>query len=358
MLPPGPEVTVIVGIDAHKRFHVAALVDERGTELGWLEFPNSAAGAERLRGWLREHGADAALIGVEGAAHYGRQLCLALGAAGHEVLDVPPWRTRRERPRHGPGKTDAGDAMAIAHVVRRARAALGPALAPELVRALALLELGRRQAVGDRTQAIQRVRSLWLTMEPEAEREVVYCHRQKVLGRLKRISFGPGVAAEAAARCLRELARDVERLNARIAAFDEELAALLARHGNPVADLHGAGPTVAAALIAQAGDVRRFRSAAAFARFSGTAPIPCGSGQTAGRHRLHRGGNRQLNAALYRIALVQARDDPTAQRYLARKQAEGKTKREARRALQRHLANVVYRRLRAWAETALGANTA
>ena len=346
---------MFVGIDAHKRFHVAALVDERGAELGWLELPNSAAGAQALCRWLAAQGAEEALVGVEGAAHYGRQLCLALAAAGHEVLDVPPWRTRRERPRQGPGKTDAGDALTIAHVVRTKRAHLGPALAPELVRALAVLELARRQAVGDRTQAIQRVRALWLTVDPEAEREVVHCYRQKVLARLKRISFGPGVAAEAAARCLAELARDIERLNGRIAALDGELTALLGRYGNPVADLHGAGPTVAAALIAQAGDVRRFRSPAAFARFSGTAPIPCGSGQTAGRHRLHRGGNRQLNAALYRIAMVQARDDPTAQRYLARKQAEGKTKREARRALQRHLANVVYRRLYVWAETTLGA---
>jgi len=82
------------------------------------------------------------------------------------------------------------------------------------------------------------------------------------------------------------------------------------------------------------------------------APIPCGSGQTAGRHRLHRGGNRQLNAALYRIAIVQARHHPQARAYLARKASEGKTPREARRALKRHLANVLYRRLYAWAEQA------
>jgi transposase len=104
-------------------------------------------------------------------------------------------------------------------------------------------------------------------------------------------------------------------------------------------------------VIAHAGDVRRFRDAAAFARFCGAAPIPCGSGQTSGRHRLHRGGNRQLNAALYRIAIVQQRHHPAAKAFLARKLAEGKTPREARRALKRHLANVVYRRLLAWAET-------
>lgn len=269
---------------------------------------------------------------------------------------MPPWRTRRDRRTQGPGKTDAGDARAIAHVVRLQHTELAPALEPELVRAVGLLELARRQAVRDRTQAIQRLRSVWLQVDPEAEREVAHCHRQKVLARLGRISFGDGLAALAAARCVRELAGDIERLNTRISAYDSELADLIARHGNPVADLFGAGPTVAAALIAQAGDVRRFRDAAAFARFSGTAPVPCGSGTTAGRHRLYRGGNRQLNTALYRIALVQARDDPTARSFLARKVSEGKTPREARRALQRHLSNVVYRRLRTWAETALVAN--
>jgi hypothetical protein len=113
---------------------------------------------------------------------------------------------------------------------------------------------------------------------------------------------------------------------------------------------------LAATIIAQAGDVRRFRDAGAFARFCGAAPIPCGSGQTANRHRLHRGGNRQLNAALYRIAVVQQRHHPQAKVYLARKIAEGKTPREARRALTRHLANVLYRRLYAWANTAPSMN--
>ena len=348
---------MFVGIDAHKHVHVAALVDEAGGELGVLAVPNSRHGACRLNAWLTGHGVQKAVVGVEGAGHYGRVLCLVLSAHGHHVLDVPPWRTRRDRRTQGPGKTDAGDARAIAQVVRLKQVELGPALEPDLVRAVGLLELARRQAVRDRTQAIQRLRSIWLQVDPESEREVVHCQRQKVLRRLRRIDMGDDLAGQAATRCIRELATDIERLNDRIATLDRELAELIARHGNPVADLFGAGPTVAAALIAQAGDVRRFRDAAAFARFSGTAPVPCGSGMTAGRHRLYRGGNRQLNAALYRIALVQARDDPTARRFLARKVSEGKTPREAGRALQRHLSNVVYRRLRTWAESALIANS-
>jgi transposase len=342
---------VFVGVDVHKHLHAAALIDERGGEHGTLLFANRPDGYRQLLGWLADHGADGAVIGVESPGSYGRALVAALAAAGHEVRHVPAWRTHRERHRQGPGKTDPGDALAIADVVRRKHAELSPALEPELVRALGMLELQRRRFVRDRTQAIQRLRADWTQLDPAGEAKVVRLDRQRELRRLRRISFGDTLAERIAARCIRELARDIEDLNARIADLDAEIAALLSKHGNPVADLHGAGTLIAATLIAQAGDVRRFKSQAAFARFCGAAPIPCGSGQTAGRHRLHRGGNRQLNAALYRIAIVQQRHHPAAKAFLARKIREGKTPREARRALKRHLANVIYRRLHAWADT-------
>ena len=342
---------MFVGIDVHKHTHAAALLDERGGELGVLTFANSPAGYRRLIGWLADRAAAEAVVGVESPGSYGRCLVGALVAAGHEVLHVPAWRTHRERHRQGPGKTDPGDALAIADVVRRKHAQLGPALEPELVRALAMLELQRRRFVRDRTQAIQRLRADWTQLDPVSEAKVIRLDRQRELRRLKQISFGEGLTEQIAARCIRELARDIEDLNARIADLDAEIAQQLTEHGNPVADLHGAGTLLAATLIAQAGDVRRFKSQAAFARFCGTAPIPCGSGQTAGRHRLHRGGNRQLNAALYRIAIVQQRHHPEAKAFLARKLREGKTQREARRALKRHLANVIYRRLLTWANS-------
>jgi transposase len=342
---------VFVGIDVHKQLHAAALLDERGGELGALIIANSPEGYRRLLGWLAQHDAERALIGVESPGSYGRALVGALVAAGHEVLHVPAWRTHRERHRQGPGKTDPGDALAIADVVRRKHADLGPAIEPELVRALGMLELQRRRFVRDRTQAIQRLRADWTQLDPVSETRIVHLDRQKVLGRLKQIRFGDTLTERIAARCIRELARDIEDLNHRIAELDHEIAALIDEHDNPLEDLLGVGTLLAATLIAQAGDVRRFKSPAAFARFCGAAPIPCGSGQTAGRHRLHRGGNRQLNAALYRIAIVQQRHHPAAKAFLARKIREGKTPREARRALKRHLANVIYRRLLAWADT-------
>jgi transposase len=161
---------VFLGVDAHKLFHVAALVDEHGAELGALSFPNSAAGVRLLRDRRCERGGEQALVGVEGAGHYGRVLCLGLVAAGHEVLDVPPWRTRRDRRMQGLGKTDVADAVAIAHVVRLKCKELAPALSPELVRALALLELLRRQAVKDaprRSSGCARCGFRW-TLRPRA----------------------------------------------------------------------------------------------------------------------------------------------------------------------------------------------
>jgi transposase len=128
-------------------------------------------------------------------------------------------------------------------------------------------------------------------------------------------------------------------------ALEAQLAELVAASGSSLPRLPGIGVLLAAKLLGETGDVRRFRSEAAFAAVTGTAPIPASSGQTQ-RHRLNRGGNRQLNRALHFIAIVQARTYPPARAYVTRRQAEGKTWREALRCLKRHLADVVYRTMR------------
>jgi transposase len=348
---------MIVGIDVHKRSHAAALVDERGVAIATLTIPNSRDGVARFRRWLDEHGAEHALVGVENAAGCGRLVCAVLAAAGYEVLNVPAWRVKRERPHEGPGKSDPADAVAIASCVLRHREKLGPALEPPLIRAIAFLDTHRRQSVARRTDAIQRLRAVWAQVDPEAEAAVANVAAARALRKLKEIEFGEDLAERAAARCIRDLACELERLNERIRQLEAELASLLAEPGDPFADLRGARLATAVTLIAQSGDVRRFRSDAAYARYGGSAPIPCGSGTSAGRHRLHRGGNRQVNACLHRIAVTQARVDPRARAFLERKIAEGQTKREARRALKRHLSDVVYRRLYAWADQALPSAT-
>lgn len=344
---------MIVGIDVHKRSHAAAIVDERGAPIATLTIANSRDGARRLHRWLSEHGAEQATVGVENAAGYGRLVCAVLAAGGHGVLNVPAWRVHRERSQQGPGKSDPGDAVAIAMCVLRHREKLGPALEPPLIRAIAFLETHRRQSVTRRSDAIQRLRAVWAQVDPEAEAGVHNIAAARVLRQLKQIHLGEGLAEQAAARCIHDLAGEIEALNTRVAELEAELQALLSDTAAPFDDLPGAGFATTVTLIAQSGDVRRFRNDAAYARYGGSAPIPCGSGATAGRHRLHRGGNRQVNACLHRIAVTQARVDPRARTFLARKIAEGKTKREARRALKRHLSDIVYRRLHTWAEHTL-----
>jgi transposase len=218
------EVWMIVGIDVHKRTHTAALIDQCGGVVSTLRFANHAAGVVQLRDWLDRNRASGAIVGVENAAGYGRLVCAALTAAGHEVVNVPAWRTHRDRHQQGPGKSDPADAVAVAQVVLRSRERLGPALEPELIRALALLETLRRQLVYRRTDAIQRLRAIWTQINPEAEAAVHNIATQRALRRLKRIRFGDGLAEQTAADCVRDLAAEIERFNTRIAHLDEQLA--------------------------------------------------------------------------------------------------------------------------------------
>src|SRR3954463_8097600 len=180
-----------------------------------LHQPATTASHTEERTVSVEHDAAAAIVGIENPAGFGRPLTTALAGAGFEVLNVPAWRTHRDRRRLGPGKTDPGDAHAIAQVVLRCRDELGPALEPELVRALGLLELQRHRLGREPTMAIQRLRSTWLQVDPVAEAQTLLCERQRELRKLKRIRFGDGLADTIAAGIVRDLARDIDALNQR-----------------------------------------------------------------------------------------------------------------------------------------------
>jgi transposase len=137
---------------------------------------------------------------------------------------------------------------------------------------------------------------------------------------------------------------EVSRLDREIAQLNRRIAVTVPQTGTTLTEIPGVGPFIAAKILGEVGDPSRIRSKAAFAVLSGTAPLPASSGKTQ-RHRLNRGGNRQLNWALHYIALVQWRVLPEAQVYMARQREAGKSHKEAMRCLKRHLSNVVYRRL-------------
>lgn len=340
---------VSIGIDTHKATLAVSAVDELGRQRTARTFSNDPRGHACLLSWAQRQPAPRR-VGIEGAGSFGAALAELLVAAGEVVVEVPAQFTDRERRsllQHG--KSDPGDALAIARIT--AREPRLPALRrPGLVADLKLLVGAREQLMAERTRLVNQLHADLLVLAPgygarlpnlTAERHQAAAAR--LLGRRD------GVRAELARarlRRLRRLSTEAERLEQRI-------ASLLVASGSSLPQLAGIGALTAAKLLGETGDVTRYRSSASFAAASGTAPLPASSGQRQ-RHRLNRGGNRQLNRALHTMALVQSRWDPRAQAYLARRLGDGKTRLEAIRALKWHLGRVVYRTMLADARRAAG----
>ena len=327
-----------IGIDSHKASLAACAIDELGAPVDERTFPNDLAGHRELAAWARRVG-PGSVIGVEGSASYGTAAARFLLSERLTVREVPPQLSRRERIRtRRAGKSDPGDALAIARVTAR-EVDLPPVRVADRSREIGLLVEAREDLVAEATRVRNRVHADLVVVLPgyqaEANNLVAACHRRTIARGLRRLG---GVQAELA---LGRLAR-LRAIDAETRAHTAKIAALVGAH--PLLDVPGVGVLTAAKLIAETGDVGRFRSPDAFAALAGVAPIPASSGQTQ-RMRLNRGGNRQLNRALHTIATVQAAHHPPAQAYLARKRTEQKTDRDAIRALKRQLVRTVFRLL-------------
>jgi len=329
-----------VGVDTHKESLAACAVDEVGRPVAEGSFSNDVKGHRALRGWLNRF-PQPRRVGLEGAANFGALLARALLDAGEDVREVPSILTRRERRRTGrPGKSDPTDALAIARVVARDEH-LPPALPGGANQDLKLLVDYRDQLISQRTTVQNRLHADLMILVPgyraRVRRLTTKGQREQAARLLRAV---PGVRAHLA---LRRLGR-LEEIGAEVAVLTERIESAIQQRDTHLTSIVGVGAITAAKLLGETGDARRFRSMAGFAMACGAAPIPASSGQT-NRHRLNRGGNRQLNRALHTIALVQARVDLRAQAYLDRKRAEGKTWLDSVRCLKRHLADVVYRQM-------------
>lgn len=329
-----------IGIDTHKRTLAACAVDEVGAVIDERTFSCDPAGFAELAAWAGGV-APEATIGIEGSAAYGAPVAHHLIAAGFTVREVPPQLSRRERGRsRRPGKSDPGDALAIARVTLR-ESDLPPVRLEDRSTELGLLADARDDLVHAQTRARNRLHAHLVVLLPGYGRTVAQLVSGRQLVAIERALDGQaGVRAELARALLAEI-RDLGR---RAAELERSMTALVARH--PLLALPGVGVLTAARLVAEAGDVERFRSPAAFAMLAGVAPIPASSGEVQ-RMRLNRGGNRRLNRALYTIALSQAWHHPPARTYIARKQAEGKSWAEALRCLKHRIARPVFRLLQA-----------
>jgi transposase len=331
-----------IGVDTHKATLAACAVDELGRPLDERTFPNDPDGHQAFLVWAEALDPEE-VIGLEGSSMFGAGLARHLVAAGRLVREVPPQLSHRERRRtHRPGKTDPGDALAIARVTAR-EPNLPPVRLADRTREIGLLVDARDDVVTETSRVRNRLHADLVVLLPgyqaKAANLVAERYRRAIGRELRRLT---GVQAELARGRLTRLAW----LTAEADALEARITDLLGDH--LMLSLPGAGVLSVAKVVAEVGDVGRLRSADGFAMLAGVAPVPASSGQT-NRMRLNRGGNRQLNRAIHTIAIAQLWHHPPAKIFVARKRAEGKTWREALRALKRHLARVVFRILQATA---------
>lgn len=329
---------VVIGMDPHKRTVTieGMAVDETVLDCGW--FTTDVAGF----GAMLAHAAQwpDRVWAVEGCEGIGKHVVLRLLDAGEQVVDVPAKLSARMRVyATGQGrKTDDTDAHSIALVGVR-MAGLREVVNDETLEVLRLLVDRRRRIGEDHTRMVCQLHQLLLELIPGgAKRDLSAAQARKLLAGVR----PKDTAGKTRKRVAMELVVDLERVYARKKAANKELVELVKQTGTGLLDLHGIGPSGAARLLVEVGDVTRFPTKGHFASWTGTAPIDASSGDNV-RHRLSRGGNRQINMALHMMAVVQLRRDTEGRRYFDRKVASGKTPNEAMRCLKRRLSDIVYR---------------
>lgn len=343
MEPPTP--TVIGGIDTHKDLHMAAVVDAGGVVLGTQQFPTTRAGYRQLLAWMRTFGA-LDCVGIEGTGSYGAGVTRHVAEAGVRVLEVerPDRGSRRRR-----GKSDTLDAEAAARAALVGERTGVPKSKDGEVEALRILRLTRGSAVKARRAALQLLRNHIISAPDEVRETVRDLTRMQLIRTCA--AWRPDAAAcrdpvVATRIALKSLARRIVELGDEIAELDDLLAQLVQELNPALAAAIGVGVEIAGQLLVTAGDnPERMTGEAGFAMLCGVAPLPASSGQTR-RHRLNRGGDRAANSALHMAVICRMRLDDRTKAYVARRTADGLSKREIIRCLKRYLARELYPLLR------------
>jgi len=335
---------MVIGVDPHKQTHTAVAVDELGRKQAQQTVQARRDGHQALIGWARAAAPQQRCWAVEDVRHVAGNLIRDLLAAGERVVFVPPRlmagarRGGRER-----GKSDPIDALAIARAAQREGDDLPAGQLDEVTRPVRQLADYRDVLVKDRTAMISRLRWQLHDLDPALAPAQGTLNRAVTRRRLAAaLAALPASTGQQIALSL--LAR-ITSLSQEITALEHQLAALVTPLAPALLAIPGVSVLTAARLLGETGDIRRFRTSAAFARHNGTAPIPVSSGTPAaeGPHRLNRAGNRQLNAALHRVSLTQARCHPPAQAYLNhRTTTRRETPKATRRAHKRHLSDTIY----------------
>ncbi|WP_344621159.1 IS110 family transposase, partial [Dactylosporangium salmoneum] len=332
---------VVIGMDPHKRSATIEVIDEREQVLARGRYGTEADGYQRMLTTGRTF--PERVWAVEGCAGIGRHIAQRLVADGETVIDVPAKLSARVRVFDtGQGrKTDLVDAHSVA-VAGLRTPGLRTVAADDHTVVLRLL-VDRRDELGRaRTEVVSRIHHLLLELVPGGAKKFLTRGQASYL--LRTAPPPAGIVAQTRHDLARELIDELTTIDAKIKEADARLRHRLATAGSSLTDLNGIGPSGAARLLGDITDIRRFRTAAHFASWNGTAPLEASSGDQH-RHRLSRLGNRRINRVLHIMAIVQLRHDTPGRAYYRRRQAEGKTTMEALRALKRHLSDIVYKQM-------------
>ena len=327
------------GVDTHLDVHVAAALDQRGTQLGVESFAANAAGYQKLLGWLESFGT-VELIGVEGTGSYGAGLTRHLLSRQVAVVEIDrPNRQRRRRT----GKSDPHDAVAAARAAQGGEATGSAKTRDGNVEAMRVLRVARRSARGNRTQALNQMRSLISTAPEELRADLRNLSIYKVLQLASAFRHtGKADVATVTKLTLRTLARRALSLEEEVKEIDRMLKVLVAETAPELNAVDGVGTDVASAILVAAGDnPERLKSESTFAKLCGVSPLDASSGKQE-RHRLNRSGDRQANSALWHIVFTRMVNDPRTKYYIERRMKEGRSKKEAIRCLKRYVAREVF----------------
>jgi transposase len=332
-----------LGVDAHKRVHVAVALDERGQELGQWKGPNSPDGWREVQAWAVALGGPRHW-GIEGAWNYGRGLAPHLVAQGETIYEVNArWTAAGRRRARRSDKTDRLDARAVAQCVRQEAPGLPSVAAEDATSILEVLTNERDTVLSEATRLRNQLHVLLGQLDPEYEGHLPRLQTREEWAALEQYQAPQaGSLPEVRSAAVRRLA---QRLRLALEQA-EELAGQIKSHTQaggfaPLTEICGVSWLLAGKLAGLLGPGRRFRTEAELAAYAGVAPLEASSASVV-RHRLNRGGNRQLNSLLHLVAVTQLRCHDPAKTYVKRRLSEGKSKREAIRALKRYLIRAVW----------------
>lgn len=340
--PTDVERKVLVGVDTHKHLHVAVAIDTVGARLAQRIVTADTSGYAELAAWAQGLGRVEA-FGVEGTGSYGAGLASFLRRRGFRIVEV---NRGDRRARRANGKSDTLDAELAARAVLSGEATATPKAADGSSEMIRQIKIARDTAVKARTQAIVTLKALVVNASPELREQLNPLKDKALIDRCAGFRRGPITTPTASVKhALRCLARRWLELAGEITSHDEVLDQLTRDASPSLREGFGIGADTAAEMLIVFGDnPERIRSEAAFAKLCGACPLPASSGMTH-RHRLSRAGHRQANAALYRVVIVRMRFHQPTIDYVARRTAEGLSKRDIIRCLKRFLAREIYTRV-------------